>query len=63
MKNDKLILEKVENILDKARIYVGFVENANPCAYTDRLLEDIVKEAKEIEKLHDNQFNMEDQKL
>lgn len=63
MKNDKLIREKVESILDKARIYVGFVENANPCAYTDRLLEDIVKEAKEIEDLHNNQFNMEDSKL
>ena len=63
MKNDKLILEKVESILDKARIYAGFVENANPCAYTDRLLEDIVTEAKEIEELHNNQFNMEDSKL
>lgn len=63
MKNDKLILEKVESILDKARIYAGFVANANPCAYTDRLLEDIVEDAKEIEKLHNNQFNMEEPKL
>lgn len=57
MKNDKKILEKMKEIWERADYYVGYVGQANPDAYCDRLVEEVIVKAKELEKLHKGNFN------
>ena len=53
MQNDKKILETVRKIKKEAKDYTDFVESANPCAYTDRIVENIIKEAETLKSLCD----------
>lgn len=55
MKNDKKIREKMQNLIVKAEKWLSFPNNS---AATDRILEDIIDEAKEIEKLHEERFEV-----
>ena len=50
MRNDKKIEESVKRILSLAQ---EFVSMPNQCAYTDSILDNIIKEAAKLEELHD----------
>lgn len=54
MTNDKKILEKVTEIRKSCEAYISYVTELNPCAYTDRMLEKLIAEGKELETLYDN---------
>lgn len=56
MENDKKILETVKEIYNVAAYYIDFVEGANPCAHTDRMLERLISKAEEVKKLHKENF-------
>lgn len=56
MKNDKKILEAVKEIYNLAAYFIDFVEEANPCAHTDRMLEKIISTAEEVKKLQSENF-------
>jgi len=56
MENDKKILEAVKEIYNIAAYYIDFVEGANPCAHTDRMLERLISKAEEVKKLHLQNF-------
>lgn len=46
----------IKDINDISNTYLGFVESANECAATDRLVEAIVKKSKELESYHEKRF-------
>lgn len=54
----------IKDINDISDTYLGFVESANECAATDRLVESIVKKSKELESYHEKRFehNVEQKK-
>lgn len=56
MKNDKKILEAMHDLSYWAAYYIDFVENANTCAHTDRVVEHVVEKAEEIKKLQAGNF-------
>lgn len=56
MENDKKILEAMRDISYWAAYYIDFVEQANTCAHTDRVVEHIVEKAEEVKKLHEENF-------
>ena len=56
MKNDKKILEAMHDLSCWAAYYIDFVEGANTCAHTDRVIEHVVEKAEEIKKLHSENF-------
>ena len=49
----KLVIKDINDISDT---YLGFVESANECAATGRLVESIVKKSKELESYHEKRF-------
>lgn len=53
MKNDKKILESVKKIKNLCEIYECYVKGFNPCAYSDRILDDIIEESTKLEKLYE----------
>ena len=59
MKNDSQIKEKVKQIHQKSGNYLDFVNTMNECAFTDRMIEEIIDDAKELEQLHGGQFNQD----
>lgn len=49
----KEIVKEIKNYCNE---YLGFVESAgNECAYTDRLIECIIKKAKELKEKYDEE--------
>lgn len=56
MKNDKKILEAIIDLYKWSAYYIDFVERANTCAHTDRVVENIVAKAEEIKKLQEENF-------
>jgi len=56
MKNDKKIMKVVKKIKLNSELYVDYVTIANPNSYTDRVIEEIITDAKELEKLYRNNF-------
>ena len=56
MKNDKKIMEVVKKIKLNSELYIDYVTIANPDSYMDRVVEEIVKDAKELEKLYRDNF-------
>ena len=52
MKNDKKILATLKLITEKSNGYIDLVESSNPDAYSDRILEEIIEEGKELERLY-----------
>jgi len=55
MQNDKEIKALISEISAEAKKYLGFVTDANPCAYTDRMVEEIIEKSKRLEELHNEQ--------
>lgn len=47
--------EIVKEIFELCDEYLKFVEGANECAYTDGMVECIIKKAKELKKKYDNE--------
>lgn len=60
MKNDKKILELVRQIRDASAYFVSYVEAANPCAHTDRIVEKILDLAEDLEKEYDSNVPKKD---
>ena len=56
MKNDKKILEVMKDISYWSAYYIDFVEGANTCAHTDRVVEHVTEKAEELKKLHVGNF-------
>lgn len=52
--------EKIKHIIKKIKLqsdnYLYCIESMNECAFTDRIIEDIIKNSKELEKYHENRF-------
>lgn len=50
------IRNTVKRIMKNSEAWDEFVSNANECAITDRILEDIIEDAKKLEKLQEELF-------
>lgn len=53
----KEILTYVDKAIEVLQYYAEYVKEANPCAYTDRMLEQAIDYTKKIEYLHNLQFS------
>lgn len=56
MKYDRKIKTIIKDINELSDTYLGFIESANECAVTDRLVEAIVKKSNELESYHEKRF-------
>jgi len=56
MINDDKILNKMKEIQQKASEYINYVHGFNPCAYSDRMVESVIKAADELKKLYESQI-------
>lgn len=56
MKYDRKIKTIIKDINELSDTYLGFVESANECAATDRLIESIIEKSKELENYHEKRF-------
>lgn len=56
MKNDKIILKFVKSLMEECNDYMEYVKNYNECAYSDRILESIIKKSKELENKYEKNF-------
>lgn len=57
MKNDKKILELIRTLRAKAEGFVDEVEAlGNQCAYTDRIVEEIIQVGEELKEAYSQQF-------
>ncbi len=54
MKNDTAITAKAKVLEEKVRGFNEYVASLNPCAYSDRMLEDVISTAKEQETLYNS---------
>lgn len=54
MTNDKSIREQVKDIYDECDGYLAYVTNLNECAYSDRILENIIAKCNTLSILHKN---------
>ena len=56
MKNDKEIFKLMTDIAYWCEAYLDYVDTANTCAYTDRIVEHVYEKAEEVKKLHAENF-------
>ncbi len=56
MENDNKIKDVVAKIRDKASAYINYVDALNPCAYSDRIIEELIDESKKLENYVNKQF-------
>ena len=56
MKNDKKIETLVSVIQKDTTKYLSYVKACGPCAYSDRILEDIIENAKKLEEKYEENF-------
>lgn len=56
MKNDRRIKNTIKDINTMCLDYLSYVNGVNECAYSDRIVEYIIKRSKELEKLHNLRF-------
>lgn len=56
MTNEKKITKLVSEIKDQCNNYLLFVDDVNECAYSDGIIETILKKAAELKELYENQF-------
>lgn len=57
MKNDKKIAREMKRLSSFTKEFNEFVDTfGNQCAYTDRMVEQIIEISKEIEKLYQDNF-------
>ena len=58
MKNDKTIEKEIKRLSSFTKEFNEFVDTfGNQCAYTDRMVEQIIEISKEIEKLYQDNFD------
>ena len=57
MKNSKKIKSLMKKIKEEAECWLNYVNSMNEMAMTDRILEAIIKDAQELEKLQEERFN------
>lgn len=58
MKNDKKIAREMKRLSSFTKEFNEFVDTfGNQCAYTDRMVEQIIEISKEIEKLYQDNFD------
>ena len=58
MKNDKKIAREMKRLSTFTKEFNEFVDTfGNQCAYTDRMVEQIIETSKEIEKLYQDNFD------
>ena len=57
MKNSKKIKSLMKKIKEEAECWLNYVNSMNEMAMTDRILEVIIKDAQELEKLQEKRFN------
>ena len=57
MKNSKKIKSLLKKIKEEAEGWLNYVNSMNEMAMTDRILEVIIKDAQELEKLQEERFN------
>ena len=58
MKNDKKIAREMKRLSSFTKEFNEFVDTfGNQCAYTDRMVEQIIEVSKEIEKLYQDNFD------
>ena len=57
MKNSKKIKSLMKKIKEEAEGWLNYVNSMNEMAMTDRILEVIIKDAQELEKLQEERFN------
>ena len=60
MQHDRSVKSCVEQINAQAQEFLDFVNSNNQCAYTDRIVENILKTAEKLDKVYNSNFeNME----
>lgn len=59
MKKDLEIKHLVYSLRDKCNEYLLYLEHFNECAFSDRILEDIISKSKKIDKLHYARFEQQ----
>ena len=57
MKNSRKIKSLMKKIKEEAECWLNYVNSMNEMAMTDRILEAIIKDAQELEKLQEERFN------
>ena len=57
MKNSRKIKSLMKKIKEEAECWLNYVNSMNEMAMTDRILEAIIKNAQELEKLQEERFN------
>ena len=60
MRNDKQIYKTVRQINEISGKYIGFIDSLNPCALTDRYVEQIIVLANELTELYKKAFNIDE---
>ena len=63
MKNSKKIKSLMKKIKEEAECWLNYVNSMNEMAMTDRILEVIIKDAQELEKLQEERFNSKQLRL
>lgn len=53
---DQIVRALVEKIAKASNEWVGFVSTANEDAYTDRIIEGIVEDARRLNEIHESRF-------
>ncbi len=56
MKNDRKVKYLIKDINTKCLDYLSYINRLNECAYSDRIVEYIIKRSKELEKIHNSRF-------
>lgn len=56
MRNDKQIYKTVRQINEVSGKYIGFIDSLNPCALTDRYVEQMIALANELAELYEKTF-------
>lgn len=57
MIKDKEIRRLVSEIKSKCLVFLDYVESFNECAFSDRMIEEIINKSKELEDTHYKRFN------
>lgn len=56
MQHDRSVKSYVEQIKTQAQEFLDFVNSNNQCAYTDRMVENILKTAEKLDKVYNSNF-------
>lgn len=56
MKQDKKIYELVSKLINELTQWKDFVDSANPCAYTDRIIEKVICDSGNLKEMYEKNF-------